>query len=103
LRILGIDFTSSPRRRKPLTCLQCTLEDGVLEAGELEELASFEPLECALRKPGPWIAGLAASILGPSRSDSRCCSRRPAGTLLCYSPRDSVVSQSTEIGGRTSL
>ncbi|WP_353644624.1 DUF429 domain-containing protein [Mesorhizobium sp. WSM2239] len=56
--ILGIDFTSSPRRCKPLTCLHCTLEDGVLVAGELEEWASFELLEQALRRPGPWIAGI---------------------------------------------
>jgi hypothetical protein len=58
LKVLGIDFTSSPRRRKPLTCLHCTLEDGVLIAGELKEWASFDLFEHALRKPGPWIAGI---------------------------------------------
>jgi hypothetical protein len=58
LKVFGIDFTSSPRRRKPLTCLRCTLEDGVLIAGELKEWASFDLFEHALRRPGPWIAGI---------------------------------------------
>ncbi|HEV2898892.1 MAG TPA: DUF429 domain-containing protein [Pseudaminobacter sp.] len=58
LKVLGIDFTSSPCRRKPLTCLYCTFEDGVLEAGDLEEWASFDLLEPALQTPGPWIAGI---------------------------------------------
>lgn len=58
LRILGIDFTSSPRRRKPLTCLQCTLKEGVLVANALEELPSFDLFENVLQMPGPWIAGI---------------------------------------------
>jgi hypothetical protein len=58
LKVLGMDFTSSPRRQKPLTCLHCTFEDGVLEAGELEEWASFDLLEHVLQTPGPWIAGI---------------------------------------------
>lgn len=56
--VLGIDFTSSPGRRKPLSCLHCTLEEGVPEAGELEEWPSFDLLEHALQTPGPWIAGI---------------------------------------------
>lgn len=58
MRVLGIDFTSSPQRRKPLTYLSCTFADGVLEAGEIEGWANFELLEHALRRPGPWIAGI---------------------------------------------
>jgi integrase len=36
VRIYGIDFTSRPRRRKPITCLSCTLEGDVLRADQLE-------------------------------------------------------------------
>jgi hypothetical protein len=58
LRVLGIDFTSSPRRRKPLTCLQCTLKEGALVANGLEGWPSFDLFENVLQTPGPWIAGI---------------------------------------------
>lgn len=58
MRILGVDFTSAPRRGKPITCLRCTLAEGILQAGPLAEMTSFEEFEQALRAPGPWIAGV---------------------------------------------
>lgn len=36
MKIYGIDFTSRPQRRKPVTCLECRLDGDGLEAGELE-------------------------------------------------------------------
>ena len=56
--IYGIDLTSTPTRRKPLTCLHCTLEGDTLIAGELQEWQSLEQFEIALERPGPWIAGI---------------------------------------------
>jgi hypothetical protein len=58
MMVMGIDFTSRPTRRKPLTCMHCTLEGRVLQAGSLEEWPDFAPFEEALKKPGPWIAGI---------------------------------------------
>ncbi len=58
MEVYGIDFTSRPRRSKPITCLRCRLEGGTLEAGEIEAFTSFAAFEAALRRPGPWIAGL---------------------------------------------
>ena len=58
MRVYGIDFTSSPRRSKPITCLACDLEGDVLTSGTLHEWRSFEGFEAALREPGPWIAGI---------------------------------------------
>lgn len=58
MRIYGIDFTSRPTRRKPITCLACELQGDRLLAGDLHEWASFEDFESALRAPGPWIAGI---------------------------------------------
>jgi hypothetical protein len=58
VRIFGIDFTSSPTPRKPLTCLPCWLEDGVLRAKSLQRWSDFKEFEYALRAPGPWIAGI---------------------------------------------
>jgi hypothetical protein len=58
MNIIGIDFTSSPSRKKPLTCIHATLERNTLRAQSLEEWAAFGLLEDALKKPGPWIAGI---------------------------------------------
>jgi hypothetical protein len=58
MRVLGIDFTSAPRRSKPITCLQCTFTDGVLRADELDGWSGFENFEGALHAPGVWIAGI---------------------------------------------
>lgn len=58
MHIYGIDFTSRPTRRKPVTCIACTLQDDVLYAGKLQEFTNFSAFENALRAPGPWIAGI---------------------------------------------
>lgn len=56
--IYGIDFTSTPKRSKPITCLECELNGNSLRAGDLTEWHRFEEFEAALRRPGPWIAGI---------------------------------------------
>ena len=56
--IYGIDFTSRPKRRKPITFLNCIFEDKHLQAGDLQEWHNFEAFEAFLQKPGPWIAGI---------------------------------------------
>lgn len=58
MRVCGIDFTSRPNRRKPLTCLECMLESQHLRAGRLSLWQDFAAFETALRRPGPWIAGI---------------------------------------------
>lgn len=58
MRVCGIDFTSRPTRRKPITCAVCSFERARLVLEEVEEWQSFEPLERFLSSPGPWIAGL---------------------------------------------
>ncbi len=58
MRIYGIDFTSRPRRGKPITCLACDLEGDRLCAGTLCTWPGFAPFEAFLRQPGPWIAGI---------------------------------------------
>jgi len=58
MRVLGIDFTSRPSKRKPLTCLRAELAGDELIAGDLEEWDSFDAFETALQTPGPWIAGI---------------------------------------------
>jgi hypothetical protein len=58
MRVYGIDFTSRPTGRKPITCLECVLEGNRLRAGELTAWQDFDGFEAALRNPGPWIAGI---------------------------------------------
>jgi len=58
MNVFGIDFTSRPTRRKPISSLHCTLEGDVLCAGDLEEWTDFTAFELALQRPGPWIAGI---------------------------------------------
>ncbi|MGE5153655.1 MAG: DUF429 domain-containing protein [Bdellovibrio bacteriovorus] len=58
MRVYGIDFTSRPSRRKPLTCLECALEGRHLRAGPLSLWQDFADFEDALRRPGPWIAAI---------------------------------------------
>jgi Protein of unknown function (DUF429) len=60
MKVLGIDFTSSPTRRKPITCLPCTLHGGILAASgdDLQEFFSIDEFSNALKKNGPWIAGI---------------------------------------------
>ena len=58
MRVYGIDFTSRPKRSKPLTCIECELQDSHLKVGELREWDSFSGFEEFLRCTGPWIAGI---------------------------------------------
>ncbi|MGB7933982.1 MAG: DUF429 domain-containing protein [Gammaproteobacteria bacterium] len=58
MRIYGIDFTSRPKRSKPIICLECVLKRDTLHARELTEWFDFIAFEAALRRPGRWIAGI---------------------------------------------
>jgi len=50
MNVLGIDFTSRPTRRKPISCLHCILEGDVLRAGDLEEWTDFDAFELVLQR-----------------------------------------------------
>ena len=61
--VYGLDFTSSPRKPKPLTLAVCRLDGGVLRVRERRPLPGskgtpFGDFEAFLRTPGPWIAGI---------------------------------------------
>lgn len=55
--VYGVDFTSSPSRRKPIVAAQCKLERGALVFKALHRWTTFADLEAFLASPGPWIAG----------------------------------------------
>ncbi|MES9972031.1 MAG: DUF429 domain-containing protein [Candidatus Thiodiazotropha sp.] len=56
--VYGIDFTSRPSNKKPITCITCSLQATHLAVDELQEWTSFNDFESALQRPGPWICGI---------------------------------------------
>ena len=58
MKIYGLDFTSTPSAKKPITCAQCRLEGDTLHLESITNLESFHAFERFLTKPGPWVAGL---------------------------------------------
>jgi hypothetical protein len=58
VRIFGLDFTSAPRRRKPLIVLGCKLEGDLLRVEDSETLTDFSGFEKFLHRPGPWVCGM---------------------------------------------
>ncbi len=55
LRLLGIDFTSAPSRRKPITVARGTLAGSRLALQRVDALNDFAAFEGLLREPGPWL------------------------------------------------
>ena len=56
--VYGIDFTSRPQRKKPLTCQNCRLDGNELRVRASAAWAEFAAFEDMLAKPGPWISGI---------------------------------------------
>lgn len=55
--IAGIDFTSRPTKRKPVTVALGERSGHVLRLVRVEEHAGYESFSAWLRTPGPWIGG----------------------------------------------
>jgi hypothetical protein len=62
MNIYGLDFTSAPSPKKPITCAKCTLTEDIeyptLKLIECLKLNSFTEFEDLLRSDGPWLAAL---------------------------------------------
>ena len=54
--LAGVDFTSRPSRRKPITVALGHLEHGAVQLEEVQTHADFESFALWLRSPGPWLA-----------------------------------------------
>jgi Protein of unknown function (DUF429) len=53
-RLLGVDFTCAPSRRKPITVACARLAGGVLRLDALQALPTLADFEALLAEPGPW-------------------------------------------------
>lgn len=55
--VLGVDFSSRPTPRKPITLASARLAGPVLQLQALDRLPSLEALAARLARPGPWLGG----------------------------------------------
>jgi hypothetical protein len=58
MNIYGLDFTSAPSRKKPITCAVCEITNSSLKLNACLKLSSFVEFEAFLRWDGPWLAAL---------------------------------------------
>lgn len=56
MNIFGLDFTSAPSPRKPITCAVCELSESILHVKGTQTYTSFVQFEQSLQQGGPWIA-----------------------------------------------
>lgn len=56
MHIYGLDFTSAPNPRKPITIVSCNFDQYRLQVESCHALTSFTAFEAFLRTPGPWLA-----------------------------------------------
>lgn len=55
--LLGVDFTSRPTRRKPITVATGEAASGVVRVLRLDTHEDFDGLAARLAEPGPWVGG----------------------------------------------
>ena len=53
--LLGVDFTSAPSRRKPITVARGRCQGSLLRFERLDVCTDFTAFEAALAEPGPWL------------------------------------------------
>jgi hypothetical protein len=56
MHIFGLDFTSTPTFKKPITCAVGELQGSHLHIHDCMDMASMVAFEAFLRTPGPWLA-----------------------------------------------
>lgn len=57
LKIVGVDFTSTPRKAKPIVVAHGRIQARRFRLEALETLADFDAFERFLLRPGPWVGG----------------------------------------------
>jgi len=58
MKVFGVDFTSRPRKTKPITCAECQFDGQTLILTAINAFSSFGAFDAWLATPGAWIAGL---------------------------------------------
>jgi Protein of unknown function (DUF429) len=119
--LVGVDFTSAPTRRKPITWARGRVAANVLRLDGIDRLHDFAALEAALAQ-GPWVggfdlpfglprelvehldwprdwAGCIAHYAGLTRADIRerfaaFCAARPVGAKFAHRTTDGPAGSS---------
>jgi len=55
VRLIGVDFTSAPSRRKPIMVARGALAGSRLALQRVDALADFDAFDALLHEPGPWL------------------------------------------------
>ncbi len=55
LRLLGVDFTSAPRRAKPITVAHGWIDGSHVVLEHIERCVDWPAFEAVLARPGPWL------------------------------------------------
>ena len=55
MQLLGVDFTSAPRRAKPITVARGWLRPDGVHVHAVDALPSFDAFDALLAEPGPWV------------------------------------------------
>ena len=120
--LAGVDFTSAPSRRKPITVALGALLDGAVRLERIEAHTDFASFSAWLRTPGPWFAAfdfpfglpralveslgwptdwlpLALHYTGLTRAEIRStfqafCAARPAGQKFAHRACDAFSTAS---------
>jgi len=58
VRIFGIDLTSAPSARKPITCAHAEFDGRRLHVNELVRWESFDGFDALLGRSGPWVSAM---------------------------------------------
>jgi hypothetical protein len=60
VNIFGLDFTSAPSSKKPITRVSCSFDEPftLLRVCGYTQIPDFAAFEAFLRQPGPWLAAL---------------------------------------------
>lgn len=58
MKLYGVDFTSAPRPKKPITCMEGWLEGSVLHLVHLHRFTRMESFHSFLCQPDTWVAAL---------------------------------------------
>jgi hypothetical protein len=123
LRLLGVDFTCAPSRRKPIVVAEGLLQGAAVRLQGLRELPTLAAFEALLAEPGPWLgafdlpfglprgfvqaldlggdcAAVAAAVRArcPRRMDFRALvdafgQDRPAGQRLLHRATDTALGE----------
>ena len=54
-RVVGVDFTSAPSRRKPIVVARAELVGSTLTITQIDHLVDFAAFDTLLRERGPWV------------------------------------------------